>query len=71
MFATKYRNIVKFLFRLERWLQFCRIDKENVGHNSAICAEHFEQQMFLNTARNRLVWNAVPTLIQPTAQQSN
>ncbi|PSN38774.1 hypothetical protein C0J52_18678 [Blattella germanica] len=31
-------------------------------HTKYLCKEHFTDDMFMNSAKNKLVWNAVPTL---------
>jgi THAP domain len=35
---------------------------EDLHKNYVLCANHFEDSQFLNGLRNRLKWNAIPTL---------
>ena len=58
-----------FFFRAELWVRNCRRadlqgrEASYLYDNCCICAEHFESSQFMNlAARNKLVWNAVPTL---------
>jgi len=60
---------VPVLFRCQRWVQNTRRDdllnRSHVylNNNCRLCAEHFEEDQFSNRmTKNRLKWNAVPTL---------
>lgn len=66
------RNISFFKYpnpndeRLTTWIKNCETEnlKEalNTKNSYKVCAEHFENNMFLNaTTKNRLVFNAIPT----------
>ncbi len=54
--------------RTKHWLINLRradlMDKDllYLHKNIYLCPEHFEDHMFMNPKKNRLVWNAVPTL---------
>ena len=56
--------------RAKRWLINLRradlMDKDLVylHKNIYLCPEHFEDHMFMNSKKNKLVWNAVPTLFK-------
>lgn len=55
--------------RCMKWVDNCRRnelqqkDPESLYRNYAFCADHFEDSQFMNVqAKNRLVWNAIPTV---------
>jgi len=53
-------------FGLKTWLEKCSTKEAKVSH--MLCGEHFEDKYFFNpTTRNRLVWNAIPTIFQGKA----
>ena len=55
-------------FRCKKWVVNTRragLEKKTAGDlykNYFLCAEHFEVNQFTNDPRNRLNWNAVPTV---------
>ena len=62
-------QFVFFLYRCAKWIINSRradLKKtpEQLYKGYRMCAKHFEDSQFMNRlARNRLVWNAVPTLL--------
>jgi hypothetical protein len=71
-FNKAFYNILVFFLvfacRCKRWvINIRRADLDNksaedLHKNYFLCAYHFEDSQFLNGFRNRLKWNAVPTL---------
>ena len=64
--------------RCKQWVAKCRthdLDSKTVdelNRNYVVCAKHFEDCMFMNSQRKKLVHNAVPTVFafnQPTAKR--
>lgn len=51
------------IYRLQKWLNFSEIGRENIIPQTKICSAHFEDKMFTNSVKNRLIWNAVPTVL--------
>ena len=54
-------------FRSEKWRINCRgghLDHLSPKqlHTKRLCSAHFESSQFTNHLKNRLIWNAVPTL---------
>ena len=56
------------LNRCKKWVINTRrgdldhLSAEQLYKNYRICAKHFEDSQFMNPNKNKLVWNAVPTL---------
>ena len=59
-----------FCFRCMQWVQNTRVEglrsippEKLCNGSNRLCAKHFEVSQFMNPSlRNKLVWNAVPTL---------
>lgn len=72
IFNLKYYCV----FRNKRWLiniKRADLDKTSVDYrnkNIYVCAEHFTPDCFMNKNRNKLIWNAIPTIFNFGQTQS-
>ena len=59
-----------FIFRSKKWLVNSRredLSNKDVNYlynNIKFCSLHFEDSQFMNSAKKKLVWNAVPSLFE-------
>ena len=62
--------IITYFYRSKRWVINCRREdllQKNVDYlmnNCCLCTIHFETSQYMNEKRERLVFNAVPTLFK-------
>ncbi|CAG9761210.1 unnamed protein product [Ceutorhynchus assimilis] len=75
LIATSLEHLVEEI-RAKRWLIACNredlLEKLNNIHKShRLCGDHFEAKMFTNHLRNRLNFNAVPTLFSILVENSS
>jgi len=56
-------SLVCIFYSLKTCLEKCSMKEAKGSHT--LCGEHFEDKYFFNpTTKNRLVWNANPTIFQ-------
>ena len=55
-------------FRSKQWVINCRradldnLSVERLNKSHRLCAAHFEDSQFMNFHKDRLIWNAIPTI---------